>query len=339
MNIGAWNYYESLNKNNYLFLNKDAGIGDDLLLPFNELYLHGKKDGVNFMTLDTIENFENMDGFIFFDFPNLNSKYVKKVFKLDSPKYLIIFEPENVKPDNWLLENHKLFNKIFTWHDGMVDNKKYFKINFSHLFPQSINKELLNKENLCTLIAGNNKNDHPLELYSERIGAIRWFEKNHPKEFYFYGIRWDEYISSNRYIRFLLRKSKLSKIMAPYFPCYMGKVESKKEVLDKYKFSICYENVRDIPGYISEKIFDCFFAGCVPIYWGANNIENHIPSTCYIDKRNFDTYEELYKFISNMSDDKYMEYLYAIQSYLKSEKSYEFKVQYFVETVISNIKH
>jgi hypothetical protein len=42
-------------------------------------------------------------------------------------------------------------------------------------------------------------------------------------------------------------------------------VDSKKNTLEKYKFSICYENARDIPGYITEKIFDCFFAGCVPI--------------------------------------------------------------------------
>jgi alpha(1,3/1,4) fucosyltransferase len=339
MNIGAWNYYESLNKDNYLFLNKDAGIGDDLLLPFNELYSHGKKIGVNFMTLDVIENFGNMDGFIFFDFPNLKNSYVKKVFRLDTPKYLIIFEPENIKPDNWLLENHELFNKIFTWNDEIIDNKKYFKINFSYLFPQSINKALLKQKKLCTLIAGNSRNNHPLELYSKRVEAIRWFEESHPEEFDFYGVGWNEHTSSNKYIKFLLRKLKLSKIMAPYFPCYRGKIESKKEVLNKYKFSICYENVRDMPGYISEKIFDCFFSGCVPIYWGANNIGKHIPGTCYIDKRDFDTYEELYEFISNMENDKYMEYLKGIQNYLKSKKSHEFNIQYFVEAIVSNIKY
>jgi hypothetical protein len=30
------------NTNNYLLLNKDAGIGDNLLEPFNQLYIKGK---------------------------------------------------------------------------------------------------------------------------------------------------------------------------------------------------------------------------------------------------------------------------------------------------------
>jgi hypothetical protein len=37
--IGVWNYYEVFNTNNYLLLNKDAGIGDNLLEPFNQLYI------------------------------------------------------------------------------------------------------------------------------------------------------------------------------------------------------------------------------------------------------------------------------------------------------------
>jgi hypothetical protein len=45
---------------------------------------------------------------------------------------------------------------------------------------------------------------------------------------------------------------------------YKGKIDSKKDTLEKYKFSICYENARDTPGYITEKIFDCFFAANSP---------------------------------------------------------------------------
>ncbi|KAB7887432.1 hypothetical protein GBG19_10625 [Poseidonibacter ostreae] len=69
---------------------------------------------------------------------------------------------------------------------------------------------------------------------------------------------------------------------------------------------MCYENARDIPGYITEKIFDSFFAGCVPVYLGADNITEHIPKECFIDKREFDTYEKLYKYLKNMSDEEYV---------------------------------
>lgn len=42
-------------------------------------------------------------------------------------------------------------------------------------------------------------------------------------------------------------------------PSYKGKVQEKQSVLKKTKFSICYENVSDLQGYITEKIFDSFF--------------------------------------------------------------------------------
>lgn len=77
----------------------------------------------------------------------------------------------------------------------------------------------------------------------------------------------------------------------------MGTVESKAITLAKYKFCICYENMRDVKGYITEKIFDCFMAGCVPIYWGASNITDYIPADCFIDRRTFTSMEELYVFM------------------------------------------
>lgn len=121
------------------------------------------------------------------------------------------------------------------------------------------------------------------------------------------------------------------------FPSYRGKVDSKKEVLEKYRFAICYENARDIDGYITEKIFDCFFAGCVPIYWGANNIIEHIPKECFIDKREFNSYEKLYEFITNLSDEEYLKYLDAIENYLNSSKADEFRAEYFANTIVEKI--
>lgn len=338
--VGIWNYYESLNKENYLLLNKSAGIGDDLLAPFNKLYEVGLEKNINFMTLDMVDNFEKLDSVIFFDFPNLSNKYVKKVFDMKVKKNLVIFESELIKPNNWQLNNHKHFNKIFTWKDDIVDNKKYFKFNFAQQIPDTINKNLLIKEKLCTLIAGNKNVNHPLELYSKRIEAIKWFEKNHPDDFDFYGIGWDEYTISNKCIRYAFIKFKLSsllKLFKPKFISYKGKVESKKEVLEKYKFVICYENARDISGYITEKIFDCFFAGSIPIYWGANNITDHIPKECFIDKLEFDSYEELYEYLKNMSNEEYIKYLDNIEDFLNSKKAYKFSSEFFAKTLIGII--
>ena len=60
------------------------------------------------------------------------------------------------------------------------------------------------------------------------------------------------------------------------------------------------------PGYITEKIFGAFAAGCVPsIYYGAPNIETYIPKDCFINYLDFQTPEELYNFMVNMPEDVY----------------------------------
>lgn len=317
--------------NNKLFDLSDKVINrDNCMYPFYLLKQEFAKNGYDLSTQD-INNIETSEIVIYNEIPKTlpSQKDISK-------SYLLIFESELIRPDNWDLEKHKYFHKIFTWNDDIIDNKKYFKFNFAQEIPKEINKDISKKEKLCTLIAGNKKVIHPLELYTKRIEAIRWFEKHHPEDFGFYGIGWDEYRIENRYINFLFKKSKLSKLFKPNFPSYKGKIESKKEVLQMYKFAICYENARDISGYITEKIFDCFFAGCVPIYWGADNIIEHIPKECFIDKREFDTYEELYEYIKNMSDEEYIGYLDNIENFLNSEKAYLFSSEFFAKTLVDN---
>lgn len=289
------------------------------------------KYGFNLSTQD-INSIEESEIVIYNEMPIIlpSKKNIKK-------SYLMIFESELIKPENWKFESHKYFNKIFTWNDKIIDNKKYFKMNFSHLFPTFIDKNLAKKDKLCTLIAGNKKVNHPLELYSKRIEAIRWFERNHLEDFNFYGLGWDNYRHTNRYINFILQKISLSKLMVKKYKSYQGKVDNKITVLEKYKFAICYENAKDISGYITEKIFDCFFAGCIPIYWGANNITEHIPKECFIDKREFEGYEELYKYIKNMKDEEYLRYLDNIELFLQSKKANQFSSDFFVKTLIGNI--
>lgn len=318
--------------NNKLFDLNDKIINrDNCMYPFWLLKQEFKKYGYELATQD-IHSIEESQIVIYNEMPKILPK------KDDIQKsYLLIFESELIRPDNWNLKNHKYFNKIFTWKDDIIDNKKYFKFNFAQEIPKTINKEVSKKEKLCTLIAGNKKVNHPFELYSKRIEAIRWFEKNHPNDFDFYGIGWDEFRSENKYVNILLRKSKLSKMFKPSFSSYKGKVDSKKEVLEKYKFAICYENARDISGYITEKIFDCFFAGCVPIYWGANNIKEHIPKDCFIDKREFESYEKLYEFITSINNEKYLQYLENIETFLKSDKAYLFSSEFFAKTLIGTI--
>lgn len=337
LNILFHNYYEELNANNRLFDQTNVSIGDDLLRPFNFLKEQAAKQGISVGTRAII-SLDQADAIVFIDLPNTSLLHVRQMIDSGKPLFLIVLESILVRPVN---KDDKLisrFKKIFTYDDSMVDGQRFIKINYTYDLPLKIVIDLSQKVKLCTMITGNKRVSHPQELYSKRLEAIKWFEKKHPEDFDLYGLGWDEYHFGNRLpLRALNRFRLLKRIMASSFPSFRGSVERKKTTLERYKFAICYENVRDVPGYITEKIFDCFFAGCIPIYWGAGNIEVHIPDDCFIDRRKYASYEELYEFITTMSDTTYVKYLKRIEKYLCSSQAYEFTIDFFVHTITNSI--
>ena len=316
--------------NNRLFAKNDKiSNRDNCLYAFYLLKEKFKEYGVDLSTPD-INPISESEFVIYNEFPKNNIIFSNK------NNYLLILEPEIIRPDNWKTDNHKKFKKIFTWNDTLVDNNKYFKINYSYKIPVEIPYNISKKDKLCTIIAGHKFKKHKYELYTERVKAIRWFEQNHPEDFDLYGMGWDKYyfkglLSHFNKIEFLTR------IFKDKYPSYKGSVVAKRDILEKYKFSICYENVRGLTGYITEKIFDCFFAGCIPIYWGAPNISDHIPIDSYIDRNKFSSYEELYFYLLHMTDSEYLSYITAIERFIKSDMISQFSANVFSDTIVNNI--
>ncbi|MBX4201229.1 hypothetical protein KW786_03890, partial [Candidatus Parcubacteria bacterium] len=315
---------------------------DNLNYPFVLLAQQLGAMGYKTATLD-MDEINTFNAIVFIEFPGLQNAYFKKALKSGKDLYLITLESPLIKPDNYQKKNHSYFKKIFTWDDTLVDNITYFKINYSHHIPAALSFNSDSSKKLCVLIAGNKSSPHSLQLYSERIKAIRWFEQNHPEDFDLYGKGWDRHNFQGKFLGIniarLNRLTFLTKALRPYYPSYKGSINSKKETHSKYRFSICYENARDIPGYITEKIFDCFLAGCVPVYWGAPNITDHIPANTFIDRRNFPSYEALYSYLKNMPTAEYQGYLDGIKGFLASQQAYPFSAEYFTDTIIKNIVH
>lgn len=308
---------------------------DDCLYPYYLLRQEFQRRGVALNTYDYFKRgFEGNYSLIFHDTPKNIKRFLKKHQNVN--KYLLIYESPIIGVANQNLRHHKYFKKIFTWDDRLIDNRKYFNLKYAHKIPKELNFDLEQKKKLCTIIIGHKFKSHPRQLYRERIRAIRWFEKNHPQDFDLYGTGWDRYYFKDNLL--LLNRLKfLTKLLKPNYPSYKGTVKSKKETYKKYKFALCYENARGFPGYITEKIFDCFFAGCVPIYLGASNVTDYIPANTFIDKRNFETYEELYDYLKNMSDSEYLKYLGAIKNFIKSDEFYLFSAQRFAQTISDEV--
>lgn len=308
---------------------------DDLLSPFRQLKSRLVQKGWETHTHDIYKAKKVVpDAVLFLDIPKLHLNFLLGDWRGKTRSYVVLQECEVIKPQNWATGRHAEFDGIFTWADALVDGKKYFKVNFALKFPQAAAIGLKDKEKFCALIAGNKRNFHPLELYSERISTIRWFEKHHPEDFDLYGFGWDRFaFGGPRFVRALNRLTPLTKFIGGNYSSYRGSAAAKLPLLRKYKFSICYENAQNIPGYITEKIFDCFFAGCVPVYWGAPDVTAHIPESCFVDRRKFKSHEELYQFLKNMSDAEYLAILAAIRAFISSPAAYPYTDQYYAETV------
>ncbi len=251
----------------------------------------------------------NPQAILFFDiYTNLLDL---QAYPLDK-RVLFLWEPPTTIEIGYKKENHQYFSRIYTWNDDLVDNKKYFKF----YYPQPTLKMVETApdyaaKKLCTLIGCNKHSYYSHELYSERKKAIEFFETEHPESFEFYGVGWDP----NQY------------------KTYKGTIKDKIEYLKKYKFSICYENASNLNGYITEKIFDCFVAGCIPIYWGAPNIAAYIPKSCFIDRRDFNSLQELYAHLISIDRTRYQEYLTNIATFLKSKDAQLFSSDHFITTV------
>ena len=334
--IGFYNFYNVYNKNRMFNPEIQAPIGDDLLYPFHHLARVARQRGISVSTIDT-EPLDEYDAIFFLDYPGPHNQYLKKVIDMKFENlYLFIFENEIIKPDNWKRENHRYFKKIFSWRDDIIDNKKTFKFFLPNKIPETISSDISQKTKFCCMIAGNKKNNQPGELYSERIRAIKWFETNQPAYFDLFGKGWDLTVPVTiKHLKPVIQP--FYNIFSPPYPSYRGEITSKRTILEQYKFSICYENVIDIPGYITEKIFDCFFAGCIPIYLGASNVADYIPENCFIDKRKFPEYSTLFNYLKHMTEDEYLNFFNAIKGFIKSDKILPFGAKHFADLIINEV--
>ena len=252
------------------------------------------------------------------------------------PKFAILTETDFIHPDNSDMDQLKKYDHLFSWNPILVDIGLATKIQFSHPMGKGIIDGFVKRDKFVVLFGSNRslRGWHPKnDLYSERVKTIRWFEHNAPDDFFLYGRKWD--LSGRLPTRFgALVHSLEKKLPFNYqpFPSWKGVILNKQDVLINSRFSIVYENVKGLKGYITEKIFDAFTAGNIPIYWGAEDIDDYIPRKCFIDRRNFSNHEDLYKFLKNMSEEEYLNYQRCIKNFIENE-SKEFTCTKFADVI------
>lgn len=297
--------------------------------PFKELKKILEKKGFEPRTVDQVSFGEpSIEKVIFFNL-DITNPYFKEAAKRFSKEkmVLVLFEPPVVIPKQYQMENHKYFSKVLTWNDDLIDNKRYFKFFWMNTLNESnFSQPKFSERKLATLMNARKSSNQSNELYSERVKAIEFFEKNYPNDFDLYGYFWNQVLPQDP-----------PGFKLPPRPSYRGSVENKYQTLAKYKFNICYENMGNVKGYITEKIFDAFLSRSVPVYLGASNITEYIPEDAFIDRRRFNSYDELYQFLKGMNLDTHERYIKAGKRFLQSQEGKKWFDRNWAEDFINRI--
>ncbi|NGX48059.1 MAG: hypothetical protein K1000chlam3_01446 [Chlamydiae bacterium] len=240
----------------------------------------------------------NLQKIIFFD-------YCLDPKTINLPKNKMIcfkWEAIKIRP-----ELYDFYYRVYTFDDDLVDGNKFFKFYYRVLQPMLSQIPSFNEKKLCTIIVSN--------WIPERIKLLDFFATKPEDSLDIYGRR-----VPTQYCYHKMNKGEIP-----------GKHSGKEKLntLKNYRFCICLENTHATPGYITEKIFTAFAAGCVPIYWGPKNVEDYIPIDCFIDYRKFKNNEQMYQFITSMTEPEYELYIENIRQFLQSEQANLFSQEHF----------
>jgi hypothetical protein len=218
----------------------------------------------------------------------------------------VIFEPPVVEPRLYhaLPELTAAFNQVYV-HNVHGDGYAMDGVDASRLrklyWPQPRHDVILDywerreRQRRIVVINGNHvPRKVPNELYSKRIEAMAALASTGKIDLY--GRGWERWWSrASMWWPYWRNRRALMSI-------YRGACASKYEVLASYDFSLCFENMA-MQGYVTEKIFDCFYAGTIPLYLGASDIENLVPRDAYIDCRKFTNWHDMLNYVENLPQD------------------------------------
>ncbi len=192
------------------------------------------------------------------------------------------------------IERDRGFTKVLTWRGDWSEETAITEDmrERESLFP------IEGRQNSICMINGNKCSWVSGELYSKRAEAALWFWDNSDVPFDVYGRP-----------PFLL-------------PNYKGGLEDdvRLPMLGRYRYNWCFENT-DHPVFglmHGEKILDCLETRTVPIYLGNPNIGSYIPKECFIDFRDFGSYEAVNDYLHRITEDDYMTYVEHIDRWVSS---------------------
>jgi hypothetical protein len=257
--------------------------------------------------------------------------------------YAYLYENPLIRPlnrDRSVLAN---YDRWFGWDEALSDDARFVRVPYPNAYPSGTMAGPEARPLFCVLVSSNKSLaiQDERNLYGERVRIIDWYEAHAPADFHLYGRGWEVRAARpGRVGRFMGKVGKfLARIHSPMSPyaTWKGPVDDKIELLRRSRFCLAHENCRDLPGYVTEKLFDCFRAGCVPVYVGPTEIADLVPPDCFIDGRRFAAPGELHAFLRSVDDERYLAYQDAASAFLASARATPFSRENFVQKIVEGV--
>lgn len=235
----------------------------------------------------------------------------------------IVMEPPVVSPKLYraLPELTRTFDEVYVHNvsgDGYslkgVDRSRLRKLYWPQPYDDVLPSYWNNKDRQRRLVVINGNHiprSFNQQLYSRRIEAMAALAKLGAVDLYGHG--WAKWWSlRSMWPPYWLNRRALMSI-------YRGSCTSKYAVLSQYAFSLCFENMQ-MEGYLTEKLFDCLYAGAIPVYLGASNIGDLVPERAYVDSRKYDSWRDLWDGLCSLSDSQIESMKEAGRDFIRSEE-------------------
>jgi glycosyltransferase involved in cell wall biosynthesis len=241
----------------------------------------------------------------------------------------VMYDPEMYRK---LPQLSDVFQSVYSWTDektlARFTNGSFRVKQFRYPSPYSdvIDNYWSREDRKGVILACTNRRGAPMDgdLFGERLNAIRHFSD--AGDFELWGRRWDAASSLPPEVRGAVSKS------------WRGVLADKYAAYSRSRFVVCYEN-QILPGWITEKIFDCFRTGAIPLYLGAPDITRWIPEDCFIDVRKFDGYANLDRFMNDLGPRELYNYRLAARDFFASDSFKPFSAEFFAERFVEDVIH
>jgi glycosyl transferase family 10 (putative fucosyltransferase) len=258
------------------------------------------------------------------------------------PRFLVALENPYINPLNADAAYFANFRRVFSWDPRFFALPNVRPIEYGNQFELGEWLPYEQRDIFSCLINANKRFPVKLsnDLYVERIEVIRWHEQHAPGDFELYGMGWNKPRHADGSVGKAKRRlQRLATQLWGYrpFPSWRGELAEKRTVLRRARFSYAYENIHSLSGYVTEKIFDSMINGCVPVYWGADDVQQKVPVDCFVDRRAFRDTAETHDFLRAMTPEQYAGKQRAMRSFLEGEGRRRFSAEAFATAVADGV--